>query len=332
MRRATLVTMALLAAGQQLAMAQQRGGMGGRPGMAPGVQRERELEAPELPGPELGGPPDTSDMRRLFSLSDEQTGRYATARDSFMLAAKPQRDSAFATQDVMYQRLEGGDRVAALFYAERLRELGKSLKQRQDRFESRLFDILSRDQVRAYRDWKKEQEALAVAKQRDEALRWRATPFGTDRPAPVAETPTFIDAPGAPSPDAGSQAIRVGRTVYVASQVAVDPSGMIIGAGDLQAQAARAFENLTAVLAAARAMPSDVVRLTIYVVNYRPDDLPRIRGAAGAAYFPARHAPVTTVVGVESLTREGLLIAVEATAVTARGGGEPGGEVRPRRP
>jgi enamine deaminase RidA (YjgF/YER057c/UK114 family) len=296
--------------------------------MGPGFERERELEVPELPGPELDGPPDSSTMRDLFDLSDEQTARYALSRDSFMLATKTTRDSARATQDIMYQRLDGGDRVAAVFYASRLRELGNHLKDRQEKFEDRLSRVLTRDQMRAYRDWMKEQERLAEGERRDEALRWRVTPFGGDV-APAAETPVFIDAPGAPHPDTGSQAIRVGRTVYVSSQAAVDQSGAMVGEGDLQAQTARAFENLTAVLAAARALPSDVVRLTIYVVNYRPEDLARIRGAA-PAYFPARHAPLTTVLGVQSLWRVGLLIAVEATAVLARAGGERDVEPAPR--
>ncbi|HEX9581522.1 MAG TPA: RidA family protein [Gemmatimonadales bacterium] len=320
MRRATLVCAALLVVGHQPALA-QRGGMGGRPGMEPGFGRERQLEAPKLPGPELDGPPDTAAMRERLDLTAGQSTQYGVARDSFMLATLPLRDSARATQDVMYQRLDSGDRVAAMFYAERLQEIGKSLKQRQDRFESRLFDILTGDQVRAYRDWKREQEQLAEARQRDETLRWRGAAFGGDRPAAV-EIPVFIAAPGVAQPDVGSAAIRVGRTVYVSSQIAVDQSGTLVGEGDLQAQSARAFDNLTAVLAAARALPSDVVRLTVYVVNYRPEYLPLIRGAAGSAYFPARHSPVTTMVGVQSLSREGLLIAVEATAVTARGGGE----------
>jgi enamine deaminase RidA (YjgF/YER057c/UK114 family) len=217
----------------------------------------------------------------------------------------------------MYRRLDRGDRVAAGFYAERLQELGKALKHHQDQWEDRVLETLTRDQVRAYRTWKNAQEELAKARQREEALRWRGMFAGERVAAP--ETPTVIDAPGAPRPDVGSAAIRVGRTIYVASQVAMDLSGRIVGQGDLQAQASRAFENLTAVLGAARALPSDVVRLTIYVVNYRPEHLPLIRGAAGPAYFPSRHPPVTTVVSVQSLLRDGLLIAVEATAVTGRG-------------
>ncbi len=295
----------------------QMGGMGGRGGMGePGFGRRAEGSAPKLPGPELEGPPDSATIRPVLDLTDEQAQRYAASYDSFMAATKSQRDSARALQDVMYQKLDGGDRAAALFYAERLQRLGQSLKERQNEFEDGLSAFLSGDQMKAYRRWRKAQDQAAEAKAKEDAVRWRMLPFGMDRPA--AEPKTFVNEPGLPHPDAGSQAVRVGRTVYVSSQVAVDDSGNVVGAGDLKAQAVRAFANLTRVLGAARALPEDVVRLTIYVVGYRPDDLATIR-QGGAAYFPERKPPVVTVLGVESLSRDGLLIAVEATVVEGSG-------------
>jgi hypothetical protein len=59
-----------------------------------------------------------------------------------------------------------------------------------------------------------------------------------------------------------------------------------------------------------------VSALTIYVVNYRPPDLETIR-TAGAAYFGA-NAPVVTVVGVQSLGRDGALISVGAAGTSPR--------------
>ena len=47
------------------------------------------------------------------------------------MATKPQRDSAQVAKDKMNQRLDSGDRAAALFYAERLQNLGKLLRDRQ---------------------------------------------------------------------------------------------------------------------------------------------------------------------------------------------------------
>lgn len=317
MRRMPFAATALLLAAWPTMLLGQMGGVRGRGGMGePGVGRRAEGAAPKLPGPELEGPPDSATLRPVLNLSEEQAGRYAAAYDSFMVATKAERDSARALQDVMYQKLDAGDRAAALFYAERLQRVGQSLKQRQEQFEDGLSAFLSSDQVKAYRRWRKAQDQAAEAKAREGAMRWRMMPFGIDRPA--AEPKTFVNEPGLPHPDAGSQAVRVGRTVYVSSQVAVDDDGNIVGGGDLPAQAVRAFANLTRVLGAARALPEDVVLLTIYVVGYRPEDLEAIR-QAGAAYFSGHKPPVVTVLGVESLSRDGWLIAVEATAVQGSG-------------
>ena len=105
--------------------------------------------------------------------------------------------------------------------------------------------------------------------------------------------------------------MRVGRAVYVTGQLGVDSTGTLVGS-DLRAQAERAFANLRSVLQSAGASLRDVTTLTIYVVNYRPADLETIR-TAGAAYFSA-NAPIATVVGVQSLGRDGALISISATA------------------
>jgi enamine deaminase RidA (YjgF/YER057c/UK114 family) len=283
-----------------------------------GFGRRAEGSAPKLPGPELEGPPDSATIQPVLHPDSEQARRYTAAYDSFMAATKPQRDSAYAIQDDMYQKLDGGDRAAALFYAERLRRIGDWLKDQQQRFEDQLSKIFTGDQMKAYRQWRKDQDRAAEDKAKDDAMRWRMMPFGGGVDRPAAEAKTFVDDTGLPHADAGSQAVRVGRTVYTASQVAVDDAGNTVGGNDLSAQATRAFANLTRVLGAANALPEDVVRLTIYVVGYRPADLDLIR-QAGAAYFPAHHQPVVTVLGIESLSREGLLIAVEATAVQGSG-------------
>ncbi len=111
-----------------------------------------------------------------------------------------------------------------------------------------------------------------------------------------------------------THAVRVGPTVYVSGEVALDSTGQLVGPGDLRAQAAQAFANLATVLRIAGAVPADVAKLTIYVVNTRSGDLDLIRAAA-PDFFPERNPPAGTVVGVQALPRDGLLIAVDATAV-----------------
>src|SRR6266540_1428995 len=111
-----------------------------------------------------------------------------------------------------------------------------------------------------------------------------------------------------------THAVRIGPTLYVSGEVALDSTGRLVGPGDLRAQAAQAFANLATVLRIAGAVPADVAKLTIYVVNTRSGDLDLIRAAA-PDFFPERNPPAGTVVGVQALPRDGLLIAVDATAV-----------------
>jgi len=84
--------------------------------------------APKLPGVELAGPLDSATARVLLGLNDQESAHYAQVYDSFVVATRPQRDSAGVATAKMNERLDAGDRAAALFYAERLQELGKYLK------------------------------------------------------------------------------------------------------------------------------------------------------------------------------------------------------------
>jgi enamine deaminase RidA (YjgF/YER057c/UK114 family) len=262
-----------------------------------------------------------------MQLKPADAGRYAQLRDSFMLATKSLRDSARSAHDEMYAKLDRGDREGANYVLERLRSMGKILKDQQNKFEDRLPKVLTSDQMKDYKKWKKDQEQEAEDRQRTDAPRWRGRGardggeyggmggagggFGGGYDRPVDQKAT-VETRG--HAELGSTALRVGREVYVAGQVSLDSSGAIVGEGDLAAQARQAFANVTAALGAAKAGPLDAVRLTIYVVNYTPKDLETVRGAA-AAFLASRNPPVVTIVGVQSLARPGLLIAVEATAL-----------------
>ena len=323
MRAAILTVTALLFAVWPERASAQWGGMGGRGGGGMGGEGPgREVaQVPRLPGAELDGPPDSATAQTVLNLTDPQASKYAQAYDSFMVATRPRRDRAHSAIEKMNDRLDSGDRAAAMFYVERLQDLGDYLKDHQNKFESNLRHILTGDEVKAYRRWKEDQQRTAEEKAREAALRWRQGAFGGGRMGmgggggAVPEPKTSIaSAPGIARPDLGAEAVRVGRTVYVSSQLALDSSGALVAPGDLSAQASRAFANVAAVLKAAGAVPQDVVVLTVYVANYRPAQLAAIRDA-GAAYFGA-NAPIATVLGVQSLAREGALIAVAATAVT----------------
>jgi enamine deaminase RidA (YjgF/YER057c/UK114 family) len=99
------------------------------------------------------------------------------------------------------------------------------------------------------------------------------------------------------------------------AQTAWDPDrNAVAGPGDFRAQAPRAFERLKVAVEAANASTADVVKLTIYVKDDRPEHVDVLREVL-AANFPANAKPARTIVGVQSLERDGLLIAVDAIAV-----------------
>ncbi len=64
-----------------------------------------------------------------------------------------------------------------------------------------------------------------------------------------------------------SQGIRVGNTLYLAGQIALDPSTGKLVEGDIEAQTHRELKNLGAVLKAAGFDYSDVVQVQAYLVD-----------------------------------------------------------------
>lgn len=64
-----------------------------------------------------------------------------------------------------------------------------------------------------------------------------------------------------------SQAVRVDKTLYLSGQTPLDPATGELVVGDITAQTRRVFENLKAVLGAADASFSNVVRVGIYLTD-----------------------------------------------------------------
>jgi enamine deaminase RidA (YjgF/YER057c/UK114 family) len=108
-------------------------------------------------------------------------------------------------------------------------------------------------------------------------------------------------------------AVEGGRFVFIAGQVALDQQGNLVGKGDLRAQAEKALDNLVLALSAAGATPADVVKVNTYVVNYGPAAYPIIREARSRV-FAGQDPPASTLIGVQALAVEGLLIEIEAIA------------------
>ena len=104
-----------------------------------------------------------------------------------------------------------------------------------------------------------------------------------------------------------------GTTVYVAGQVALDADGRVVGPGDLRVQTEHVFKNLVRALAAAGARIHDVVKITTFVVDFKPADRDVIR--AVRARFIEGTPPASTLVGVQALVMPELMIEIEAIAV-----------------
>jgi enamine deaminase RidA (YjgF/YER057c/UK114 family) len=107
---------------------------------------------------------------------------------------------------------------------------------------------------------------------------------------------------------------KPGQFIILSGQVANNPQGQLVGKGDLKAQTAQVFENIKTALSAAGATFNDVVKITYFVRDFKPVDLPAIR-AVRDTYVNTAAPPASTLVGVASLFQEDYLIEIEATAV-----------------
>jgi enamine deaminase RidA (YjgF/YER057c/UK114 family) len=134
--------------------------------------------------------------------------------------------------------------------------------------------------------------------------------------AQIPVTANFINPEAMHRPIGYTHVVEVtaGRPVYIAGQVALDPSGAIVGPGDIRAQARQVFDNLQAGLQAVGAGFEQVVKLTYYLVD--ATQLPVVREIRDQ-YVNTQQPPASTAVEVRRLVQEDLLIEVEAIAVIA---------------
>ena len=121
-------------------------------------------------------------------------------------------------------------------------------------------------------------------------------------------------------PQAFSQVVTTdaGRLVFVAGQGSFDADMKLVGAGDYEAQAKQAFQNLRTALAAVGARPEQVVSSTMFVVNLHPEALDAFARGMNEALDGKPFPPnASTLVGVQSLAFPGMLVEICATAVVS---------------
>jgi enamine deaminase RidA (YjgF/YER057c/UK114 family) len=126
----------------------------------------------------------------------------------------------------------------------------------------------------------------------------------------------FINPPTLYTPRGYSHVVTVsgGKMIFVAGKVSADIKREIVGKGDLRTQATQTYEHLKTALAAAGATMADIVKMNTYVVNLKAADFPVLLEVQ-AKFFLPENLPTSTLVGVQALALDGLLIEIEAIAM-----------------
>jgi len=97
-----------------------------------------------------------------------------------------------------------------------------------------------------------------------------------------------------------SQAVKVGRTVYISGQIPLDPVTMSLVADTFPEQCERVFDNLGAITEAAGGSLQDIVKLTVYLLD--------LGNFAAVNEIMARHIvepyPARAAIGVAALPKD----------------------------
>ena len=131
---------------------------------------------------------------------------------------------------------------------------------------------------------------------------------------------TLVNPPGLATPPDLYHTMSIttaSRLVFLAGQVAVNADGNLVGDGDLAAQLEQCYANIGTALAEIGATFADVVKVTIYAVEWTPDKFPQLeegiaRGSSRLGIESAR--PPGTLVGVAALAAPDYLVEVEVIA------------------
>ncbi|MFF5081577.1 RidA family protein [Actinoplanes sp. NPDC000266] len=107
------------------------------------------------------------------------------------------------------------------------------------------------------------------------------------------------------------------KLIHIAGQVSWDETGAPVGDGDLAAQVERCYLNVGTALAGVGATFADVVKLTMHVVGWKPEQMPLVldgisRAAAKLGVTPAAPA---SLFGIVALDVPEHLVELEAVAV-----------------
>ena len=102
--------------------------------------------------------------------------------------------------------------------------------------------------------------------------------------------------------------------IFVSGQVALDAKGNVVGKGDVVGQTEQVLKNMQGVLETAGASLADVVKVTVFLRNMEH----RNTVAEVRKRFFKDNLPASSLVEVNKLVHEDLLIEIEAVAVVPR--------------
>jgi enamine deaminase RidA (YjgF/YER057c/UK114 family) len=107
-----------------------------------------------------------------------------------------------------------------------------------------------------------------------------------------------------------------GKVAYIAGQGAFDADFKLVGPGDLHAQTVQAFRNLRTAVESVGGRVDQIVSTTMYVVDITPEKV-GVFGRAMAEALDGRPFPpnASSMIGVQGLAAEGMLVEISAVAV-----------------
>lgn len=122
---------------------------------------------------------------------------------------------------------------------------------------------------------------------------------------------TIITTDLAPAPVGPySQAVKAGPFLYCSGQISIDPKTNQVFLGPVQEQAELVMKNIDAVLKAAGATWSQIVKANIFLLSM--DDFPKVNEVYGR-YFP-NNPPARSTIAVAALPK-GVSVEIEVTAL-----------------
>jgi len=109
--------------------------------------------------------------------------------------------------------------------------------------------------------------------------------------------------------------VKATEFIFIAGLVGTDENGKLAGAQDFMAQVEKTFDNIRVALASAGATWANVVQFTTYLVHSQ--DIPKLmefRQREFPRMFPSKIYPPNTLLMVDRLVQEPLLVEVQTVA------------------